>query len=106
MLKRGNVLTVFFSRGGDCPERILGCHIDITRCWNNWTVGEVFEVLAPETDYEGVSLPLEPSRFGPAPGPLRQLRDPGPFRDDDGELYLVYSCAGESVLAIARLYED
>lgn len=102
LLKRGNTLNVFFSRGGDCPERILVRRIELSDNWTQWSAVDEREVLAPETEYEGVHLPMLPSRFGPAPGPVRQVRDPACF-SEDGAVYLLYSCAGESGIAIARI---
>ena len=102
VLKQRSELTIFFSRGGDCPERILACRMDLRGDWRRWKPGEPFEVLAPEADYEGALLPLECSRFGAVHEPVRQLRDPAVFRED-GKTYLVYSCAGESGLGIAEL---
>ena len=59
-------------------------------------------VVKPKTDYEGVDLPLEPSVRGLATQRVRQLRDPAIY-EEDGATYLLYSVAGESGIAIARL---
>jgi hypothetical protein len=59
----------------------------------------------PELDYEGGLLTLEPSVRGMAMEPLRQLRDPAIYREDD-HTYLLYSVAGEHGIAIAELLED
>jgi len=37
-------------------------------------------------------------------GPVRQLRDPGIYREN-GKTYLLYSVAGENGIAIAELKE-
>ena len=58
--------------------------------------------LEPETDYEGASLPLIPSRNGAVPGPVRQLRDPAIFQED-GKRYLLYAVAGEQGIAIGEI---
>ncbi len=60
------------------------------------------DVLTPERDYEGHSLPLEVTAPDEAPGRVRQLRDPGIF-SDNRRTYLLYSIAGESGLAIGEL---
>ena len=99
---QGNRLSVFYSRIGDSPERILVSYINLTQDWNKWKASPPVTVLAPETDYEGVDRPLEPSKTDLAPGKVRQLRDPGIFRDG-GEFYLLYSISGESGIAIAKL---
>lgn len=102
--KRGDELHIFFSRGGDCPERILLSRMKLTGDWKQWQPGEPEELLQPEIEYEGVHLPLEHSRFGAIHQPARQLRDPAIF-EENGRIYLIYACAGESALAIAELIE-
>jgi hypothetical protein len=59
-------------------------------------------VLEPEMAWEGGDLPLEPSREGIVRGPVRQLRDPAIFREG-ARIWLLYSVAGESGIAIAEL---
>ena len=61
------------------------------------------EVLRPETIYEGADLPVKPSVAGAMKGRAHELRDPGIFVDADGRVYLLYSVAGESGIAIAEL---
>jgi hypothetical protein len=97
----GSTLTVYYSDAFDCPERILSSTIDLRPDWMNWTHSEAQVILEPEEDYEGADLPLEPSARGSSHQRVRQLRDPGIYREDD-ETYLLYSVAGESGIAIAR----
>jgi hypothetical protein len=52
--------------------------------------------------WEGADLAVQPSEFGAVHHRVRELRDPALF-EDAGEYYLVYSIAGESGLAMARL---
>lgn len=99
---QGDRLSVYFSRIGDSPERILVSRIDLTADWKNWRASPPVTVIAPGTDYEGADMPLEPSKMDLAPGKVRQLRDPAIFREG-GQLYLLYSIAGESGIAIAKL---
>jgi hypothetical protein len=103
--KRGDRLTVFFSRGRDCPERILAVDLTLRGGRLSRPPGPEVEVIAPEADWEGVGLPAEPSRFGAAGGPVRQLRDPAVFQDD-GRTYLLYSVAGESGIAVAEIADE
>ena len=98
----GNRLSVFYTDVGDCPERILLSTIDLTPDWMEWRASEPLVILEPETAFEGVDLPLEPSKRGWSPVRVRQLRDPGIYREGN-ETYLLYSVAGESGIAIARL---
>jgi hypothetical protein len=100
--KRDERLEVFFSRGGDCPERILVASLRLEGDWKSWQPSEPVEVLRPETEYEGGRLPLVPSCFGGVSGPVRQLRDPAIY-EEDGRLFLLYSGAGESNLCAAEL---
>lgn len=98
----GDRLSVYYSRIGDSPERILVSYIALTPDWMKWRASEPVTVIAPETDYEGVNQPLEPSKVDLAPGKVRQLRDPAIFHDG-GRTYLLYTIAGESGIAIAKL---
>jgi hypothetical protein len=99
-----DTLSVFYSNAYDCPERILLSQIELKPNWEEWEVSDPVTVLKPETEYEGVDLPLEPSVRGWAPERVRQLRDPAIYRQDD-ETYLLYSVAGEHGIAIAKIVE-
>ena len=98
----GATLTVFFTRAKDEPERILCSTVELTPDWNDWTPSPPREVAEPEFDYEGADLGLEVSKYGAIDRRARQLRDPAVF-ERDGERWLLYSIAGESGIAIARL---
>jgi len=98
----GNVLSVFYSDVGDIPEHVKMATIDISGEWMKWKESEAVTILKPEIDYEGVGLSLEPSVRDWAPHQVRQLRDPAIYREGD-DTYLLYSVAGESGIAIARL---
>jgi hypothetical protein len=95
-------LYVFYTNVGDCPERILLSTIELTPDWMEWKASEPATVLEPETEYEGADRPLEPSVRGLARGRVHQLRDPAIF-EEDGVVYLLYSVAGESGIAAARI---
>ncbi len=98
----GDLLQVVFSRAGDRPERLLICTVRLSADWRSWQASPPEVLLEPETAYEGGGLPLRSSERGEAPGPRRELRDPAVF-EEDGVRYLLYSVAGESGIAIARL---
>lgn len=98
----GHWLHVIYSNRGDAPESLLYSRIDLSADWMEWREEAPEILLAPEREYEGVNLPIEPSTIGPAEGPVRQLRDPAVFQAD-GKLYLIYSVAGESGLALAEI---
>ena len=95
-------LIVFFSKAGDCPERIQAAPLITDGPWTDWKAGPEFEVLRPETSYEGIDQVLEASARGAVHGPARQLRDPCIF-SSGGRHYLFYSVAGEMGIAGARL---
>jgi hypothetical protein len=99
---RRNTLSVYYSRIGDCPERIMVSRVQLTSDWTKWRASDPEDVLRPELEYEGGRLPLKPSETSLASGPVRELRDPAIFREG-GRTYLLYSIAGESGLAIAEL---
>jgi hypothetical protein len=103
----GNTLNVYFTNIGDMPERILRSSIELTPDWNQWKAGPPQLALKPETDYEGVDVPLAKSNSGKAKGrgdAAREnaVRDPAIFKDE-GHTYLLYSVAGESGIGIAEL---
>ena len=100
----GDTLSVFYTNAGDLPERILRSTIALSDDWTTWRASPPTVVLEPETEYEGGRLPLERSRRGLVERPVRQLRDPGVFREG-GRTYLLYAVAGESGIAIAELKE-
>ena len=103
LLIRNNLLYVFFTRRGDAPERMLLSTIELAGDWMNWTASEPVEILRPETDWEGANLSIEPSRGGHIDIRVNQLRDPAIFQEQ-GKIYLLYSYAGESGIAIAELH--
>lgn len=102
VLKRGDELDIFYSRGEDCPEHILVTTMSLVGDWKTWQPRPSQSLLKPERDYEGVNEPCVPSSFGAVHGMAHQLRDPCIYVEDD-RVYMVYSCAGESSLAIAQL---
>jgi len=104
VLVEGDRLKVFYSRIGDCPERILMSEVCLLDDWTRWRSSPPRTVLAPETDYEGAGMPHHPSAEGKVMGPAWQLRDPAVWRED-GRTYLLYSVAGECGIAIAELLD-
>ena len=98
---RNDILYLFYTRKSDAPERILMTKVPLRGDWRSWEAGEPIEVLRPEMDYEGIQYPNTPSKKGGGVA-LQQLRDPGIF-EEDGQLYLLYSVAGEEGIAIAEL---
>jgi hypothetical protein len=103
---RGKELWMFFSMRGDCPESILMTRWSLEEDWRAWRPCPPQRVLEPELDYEGADCPLAPSLPGPVRGRVRELRDPGLLFDRDSSVYLAYTVAGESGIAIARLIEE
>ena len=100
-----DLLKVYFTAIGDNPERILLSTVRLSNDWLEWEASDPVEVLAPETEWEGADLPLEPSERGLVQGQVNQIRDPATFTDTDGRTYLLYAVAGESGIAIAELSE-
>ena len=103
LLKRGDLLHVFWTQVGHAPERILLSTIDLSGPWDGWKETPPVEVLRPEREWEGADLPLEPSMRSVAYGPVNQLRDPAIF-EEDGRVFLLYAVAGESGIAIAEVH--
>jgi hypothetical protein len=102
LLVRGSRLHVLFTVIGDAPERVMLATIDMTGDWNEWRASTAVEVMRPETEYECVNLPVEPSAVGDVEVPVRQLRDPYLF-EDQGRTLLFYSTCGEQGIAAAEI---
>ncbi len=102
LLIHPDILTIFYSRYHDRPERILKSTVQLSDDWTLWTAGEPEEVLAPVETWEGVDLPIEPSEGGAAREQKHQLRDPAIY-EEDGRVYLLYTVAGEYGIAITEL---
>lgn len=77
-------------------------YVYLTQNWTSWIPSEPILILKPEKDYEGVNLPIKPSQAGVAKGTVRQLRNPAIY-EEYNQQYLLYSVAGESGIAIAKL---
>jgi len=105
VLKRGDVLFVFWTQVGEAPERILLSRIDISGDWLRWKEREACEILRPERSWEGADAPLVPSIRSTAYGQVNQLRDPA-ILEEAGRVYLFYAVAGESGIAVAELLPD
>ncbi len=103
LLKRGDLLYVFWTQVGDAPESILLSTIDLAPPWTEWSASEPRVVLRPERDWEGAGQPVEPSLRSVAYGKVNQLRDPAIF-EENGRIYLLYAVAGESGIAIAEVH--
>ncbi|HJP07389.1 MAG TPA: hypothetical protein QF882_08065 [Arenicellales bacterium] len=97
-----NVLHLFFSCTGDCPERIYHSQCKLHDDWDNWEFSQPQVILSPELSWEGADLPPTLSVVGTADSRLCELRDPGIFTED-GKIYLLYSGAGESAIGIAQI---
>jgi hypothetical protein len=102
--QHGDRLDVFFTAIGDAPERVMFTTIDLTGDWTSWKVSDPVDVLRPERDYECTTLPDVPSEAGDVKGPVRQIRDPYLF-EDQNRTYLFYSYCGEQGIAAATLSE-
>ena len=103
VLVRDDTLYVFWTQVGDAPERILLTCVDLRGDWMRWQESEAVEVLRPERPWEGAGAPLEPSFRSVAYGMVNQLRDPAIYVEDE-RIYLLYAVAGESGIAIARVW--
>ncbi len=102
VLRKRSTLWVAWSVTGDAPERIYIGSVNLSADWATWKVENIRELLRPEYPWEGADLPVAPSQPGIRIEPVNELRDPG-FFTEDGVDYLLYSVAGESGLAIARV---
>ncbi len=103
VLRQGKNLLIFFTRGGDCPERVLLSTMSLTGSWKEWQPTEPIEVIRPKKEEEGGNLPLRASCFEAADEPLCELRDPEIYEEGD-RLYLFYTGAGETNICCAELH--
>jgi hypothetical protein len=99
---RGDQLWIYYTDVEDSPERIKLTTIDLSQDWMNCKTAEPIDILSPEYPWEGTNEPVEPSSRGLIHSAVNQLRDPAIFTED-GKTYLLYSIAGESGIAIAKL---
>lgn len=102
LYRQGDVLHLFFSCTGDCPERVYHSQCRMHDDWDCWEFSQPQIILSPELTWEGTDLAATTSVVGAADSRLRELRDPGIFVED-GKIYLFYSGAGESAIGIAQL---
>ena len=102
VLKRDDVLWVFWTQVGDAPERILLSRIALDGDWNDWRDEPPIEVMRPAHAWEGADAANLPSVRSTAYGLVNQLRDPAIY-EEAGVTYLLYAVGGESGIAIARV---
>ncbi len=103
VLKRADVLYVFWTQVGHAPERILLSTIDLSKPWMEWKETEPLEVLRPEREWEGADVAAAASIRSVAYERVNQLRDPAIF-EDEGRMFLLYAVAGEAGIAIAEVF--
>lgn len=104
VLKRGDILHVFYTRAFEMQESILHATMHLEGDWTGWRLSSPTLLLKPEKDWEGADLPPFKSRYGGAAFEMNALRDPCIFEDPDrNRVYLLYSVKGEKGIAIALL---
>ncbi len=101
----GDLLLIYFSCVGHRPERIYVTSIEMKGDPESWRAKGALEILRPEKEWEGASLPLEYSRGGRSRAWENGLRDPAVFRDG-GKIWLLYSTAGEHGIGLAQLHYE
>ena len=97
----GDKLLIFFTRKGDKPERILLTTIDLGLDPELWSTSKPIEILKPEKEWEGSTLPLYKSVESAINIPVNQLRDPAVY-SENGRNYLLYSLRGENGIGIVE----
>ena len=90
----GDLLSVFYTRVGDAPERVMVSTVTLAGDWLNWRLGPPTTVLTPEMDYEGADLPIVQSKGGPCDEAENALRDPAIYREAD-RVFFLYACKCE-----------
>jgi hypothetical protein len=102
LLLEKDLLTVFYTKIGDSPEAIKATTIRLTPNPGDWTPTPPVPVLESQTGYEGVALPVEPSKPGSTIGFEHAVRDPDVYQEGK-KLYLLYSVEGERGIAIGEV---
>lgn len=102
LVRRGNMLFVFFTAIGDAPEHVLVSTIDLIGDWQTWKASAPIDLLQPEASYECPDLPDVPSVAGEIEGRARQIRDPAVL-EENGKAWLFYTICGEQGIAAAEL---
>lgn len=105
LLLLGQQWYLFWTRVGDAPERILVSRLDTTADWWDWRIDEAVEVHRPRRPWEGARLENQASRYGSIMQPVKQLRDPAIYREDE-RIFLLYAIAGEQGIAMGELRKD
>ena len=97
-----SVLSIFYTRIGDAPERILMSCVDLRSPWETWKPRNERTILIPEGHSEGENYEPTPSTPGMATK-VRQLRDPFVLLTNNGNLFLFFSFAGEEGIRVSEL---
>jgi hypothetical protein len=97
-----DLVVVFYSRIGDCPEHIRVRVLVPPRQAAAWLSLDLGPALFPEESYEGSALPVRPSRPGGCQAPSRDLRDPGALVLGD-RIYVAYAAGGERAIGLAMV---
>jgi hypothetical protein len=100
---KGDVLTVYLSRAGDAPERILAADVALGGPWRAWKAGPMREIHRAQEAWQGAAFEAQSSAGGIASGGVNQVRDPYLFTDDSGRRTLFFTVQGERAIASRTL---
>ena len=96
-----NKIYVFYTIVKEAPEHIYVSELNI--CENDKVkIQNTKSVIKPEEYYEHKNSPLEKSNYGATYKDVRQLRDPGIFKEGK-DIYLLYTVCGEQALAMCKI---
>ncbi|MEM9331664.1 MAG: hypothetical protein AAGA53_10080 [Pseudomonadota bacterium] len=91
-------LSIYFTRIGDAPERILKSTCLLSDHWQTWRASLPEEVHQPTELWEGVKNQIKISRLGAAEPMEHALRDPYCFDN-----HLFFAGGGESAIGVLPL---
>ncbi len=103
LLRRDDLLYVFFSRAFDKPEVILLSTMKLKQNWEEWDLSKPEIVLKPERRWEGSYLPITESKYGGTHA-THALRDPNIYCEGN-KVYLLYTVKGEKGIAISEILD-
>lgn len=105
-VKDDTLFTFYSHRGANAPERIMMSVTDLGASSNHEDWDPSYppeEIYRAQPGWEGGHFEQLPSKSGGAPEDVNQIRDPYLFEDRDGELYVIYTAAGEDAFGLLHL---
>ena len=95
ILVRKNLVYCYYTKIGDCPERVMKCKINMSTL-KPYCISEVFRPLC---GWEGSEEPIKKSKFDMVEKKVHQIRDPYVYRESKIN-YIFYTVQGENGISV------